>query len=1107
MLLKILSVFLMISHTAGALSATKSDPHAPITHCYHWLNEGSKSYLSFKYTFAKSNGNELTFFTSSSTSNGSVAGPGLYCGKTPIDSYSYGDRVIRVNFVDDVVLLDELAGIKYCGTKGETSKTSSACAQKTWDVKFYSGGGVENYAWYVIQNPMAIDTWTASNDLLEEDLKINATLGDSSFKAHAEKTITLIQQDRRIMGKQTFQNFNARASIIDIILKDPAKLDSIPPLNIVARVQEDVSGRLTDIEKVDIYKKFIRRSLLSNDTELSEISQIANKDQEFQKIVSDAVMDGLKAPEKQNPLLLLGVMSKEPNYFKIVPDTIYKGLIGRILSNKDMMLVISSTNVTFDDRTKAIASAHIKSLLATPYDVTNPNTSLISTVIKHLSPTNEFSIIKKDWKKYIFPTDNGPFGLSIGSEKYFFSNSSETIVVAQCKSAVSMKGNENDNQDLSFLFNDQKYKMGDTTSLNVKDICQKIAKVVQLIVKRNLTTTQLPLYLISGRVETTPFVFVASFSDDIRTQCKEFYTTLPGKSTVDEIYTSINGKAEQRTYNSSSYYSSESTLCDALLGAVSSTILSRSEIELKMKVDAINQENITAKANSSTGYLVEGRFETMDYAFFGHTSDDIFDKCSKFYENIPSKGTVDEIYWKVASSSLEKIYNSSSFWKNSDEVCGQLKEKIMDILPTKNKIARDNLVVKWATLYANDKDISIVKGRIEKMPFAFYAQFRNDILLQCREFYDYIDRKESVDDIYIQVNSSPEKHYNNNSSFWKTKDQLCDTLISNISTLVPSKDEFLNIKKIDEIIQNSKNREQSLPGRGFRVSGNIEGREYYFFGANKEEVRTQCTDFYKLLPRQGAIDDMTAAVNNKPVRKLNNSSSYWDTPQRLCSYLISAIENDIPVSPAFESIPVTDRIAVFQRSMDLEKNNFSHASHTFKVTGVNGKYSFYFYGDNFEAIQRQCMAYEKLVPQAESVSSIKFKFQDADFKNIAYNGSTNTLCAGLMPHLELNIPTQEEVRFQLDDRSFITAFENSGEPLFGKVKLNDRIFYFHAKDLKGFKEQCLAFYPNLQLKSKPTNVLYQVNLKDPKKASLGSYSLRDNKLCKNLEDLVKQEMK
>ena len=71
--------------------ATKNDPHVPISHCYHWIKEGSNKYLSFKYNYASEHENELTFYTTPASSNGSVAGPGLYCAKSPSGSYSYGD--------------------------------------------------------------------------------------------------------------------------------------------------------------------------------------------------------------------------------------------------------------------------------------------------------------------------------------------------------------------------------------------------------------------------------------------------------------------------------------------------------------------------------------------------------------------------------------------------------------------------------------------------------------------------------------------------------------------------------------------------------------------------------------------------------------------------------------------------------------------------------------------------------------------------------------------------------------------------------------------------------------------------------------------------------
>ena len=85
---------------------TRTDPAFPLSHCYHWL-DSKAGYLKFKYDYARANQNELTFFTTPASSNGSVAGLVFYCAKSPSESHTYGDRLIRIDFVEDVVVLND----------------------------------------------------------------------------------------------------------------------------------------------------------------------------------------------------------------------------------------------------------------------------------------------------------------------------------------------------------------------------------------------------------------------------------------------------------------------------------------------------------------------------------------------------------------------------------------------------------------------------------------------------------------------------------------------------------------------------------------------------------------------------------------------------------------------------------------------------------------------------------------------------------------------------------------------------------------------------------------------------------------------------------------
>ena len=74
-------------------------PEAKTMVCYHWLTENvgtNKGRLTTKYKYAAENNGSVF---NKAGGGGEAAGPGLYCAKNTIDSRSYGDRVIKIEFV------------------------------------------------------------------------------------------------------------------------------------------------------------------------------------------------------------------------------------------------------------------------------------------------------------------------------------------------------------------------------------------------------------------------------------------------------------------------------------------------------------------------------------------------------------------------------------------------------------------------------------------------------------------------------------------------------------------------------------------------------------------------------------------------------------------------------------------------------------------------------------------------------------------------------------------------------------------------------------------------------------------------------------------------
>lgn len=207
---------------------TSNAPDLPISHCYHWL-DSTNGFLQFKYAHAEQANGELSFFTTGG--NGAIAGPGLYCAKTPSGSYGYGDRIIKIELVQDVVLLDAHTGIKHCGY-GATAGTvpHDACQEKNWDIKFYNSSA----DWYVIQNPNAVLRWTTGSADLAADLEAEKRFGDSAYNRKVDTTIAIMQQDP--LGSKYYQNGSARLSLAQLIKRDRNTIQTIPVLQVLGEL-------------------------------------------------------------------------------------------------------------------------------------------------------------------------------------------------------------------------------------------------------------------------------------------------------------------------------------------------------------------------------------------------------------------------------------------------------------------------------------------------------------------------------------------------------------------------------------------------------------------------------------------------------------------------------------------------------------------------------------------------------------------------------------------------------------------------------------------------------------------------------------------------------
>jgi hypothetical protein len=201
-----------------------------INHCYHWINEAGNNFLSFKYKWASEHSGEFSFY--STQGNGAMAGAGIYCAKTPAGSYSYGDRLVRLDFVDDVVLRDDMND--RCSVGG-AMKPMAECANKTIDVRLYSSGNAGmNSEFYVIYSPKAVKSWSSNSDQLISDLR--AVESEGLPRAKLDDVISRMMAERRTMPAKLYVNSTARMSLGKMLaLKDPlAETTAVSLLSMLA---------------------------------------------------------------------------------------------------------------------------------------------------------------------------------------------------------------------------------------------------------------------------------------------------------------------------------------------------------------------------------------------------------------------------------------------------------------------------------------------------------------------------------------------------------------------------------------------------------------------------------------------------------------------------------------------------------------------------------------------------------------------------------------------------------------------------------------------------------------------------------------------------------
>lgn len=259
-----LNIFLISTMLySSAWANTISTNEDLINHCYHWIKEdqGNLKYLTKKYQDATKLGGAFSFELQGS---GNVRGAGIYCAKTPLGSSGYGDRVVRLNLVSDVVLFNEMSNT--C-TVGGIRQPVNVCSEKSPDIIAYNRPGAD--AWYVIKNPKAVQSWTSNDDTLKRDLIENGFTNQA--------VLTYMENERKTIGIKFFQNTNARFGLKEL-LADSAKLNSTPIASVMMSLAGYQRSGNTEIPKSIVNShlaQYTQKLLTSSSVSVGEIENLS----------------------------------------------------------------------------------------------------------------------------------------------------------------------------------------------------------------------------------------------------------------------------------------------------------------------------------------------------------------------------------------------------------------------------------------------------------------------------------------------------------------------------------------------------------------------------------------------------------------------------------------------------------------------------------------------------------------------------------------------------------------------------------------------------------------------------------------------------------------
>jgi hypothetical protein len=318
--------------TAQSWANNRATNATTIRYCYHWIDT-SRGFLQLKYDWAKTHNGEFSFYTTAG--NGAMAGAGIYCAKTAASSAGYGDRVIRLELVDDAVAYNSMT--RECSI-AFNKVAPQECQKKEIDIEAYARPGDE---YYVIRRASAVKSWSSNSATVVADLK--AAAADGLPAAVIQKTINAIEAEVANTGARLYVNAQARMSLVKLMaMEDPlSKATPGALLTMLAAYQK--SGQ-TEIPAAKLKAAISKYSVIAVQDPEASADEIGGLAEQFPELnLKEALSKAISENGKVNPVLLVAMADRLKMSVSVGEA---KALWQRALTSKASMETLMSVKLT-----------------------------------------------------------------------------------------------------------------------------------------------------------------------------------------------------------------------------------------------------------------------------------------------------------------------------------------------------------------------------------------------------------------------------------------------------------------------------------------------------------------------------------------------------------------------------------------------------------------------------------------------------------------------------------------------------------------------------------------------------------------------------------------